>query len=79
MKKSNCFFFAFWKFLTQGGYWAVRKSRHIWGWHWLWSPDLITWYHYSPLKPKKLPCALWDKFWYKGEIKVGDKPDNVEY
>ena len=55
-----------------GGYFCVRRSRHIWGWHWLWSPDLKRWVHYEPLMPKEMPAAMWDKLWYEGRIKRGD-------
>ena len=71
-RRSNCFLFAFWLFWTRGGYWCVRRSRHITGWHWLWSPDLKTWLHYEPLRPKRMPQAAWHKLWYHGRIKRGD-------
>jgi hypothetical protein len=73
MSRSNCFVFAWWMFFTRGGYIAVRKSRHITGFHWLWSADLKRWLHYEPIKPKKLPYVIWDKLWFHGRIKRDDK------
>ena len=72
MRRSNCFLFALWLFWTRGGYWACRRSRHIVGLHWLWSPDLRTWLHYEPLAPKRLPHAVWHKLYYEGRIRRGD-------
>lgn len=71
-KRSNCFVFAAYLFVTRGGYIAMRKSRHITGWHWLWSPDLKRWVHYDPMFPKNLPAAMWHKLWYHGRIRRGD-------
>lgn len=75
-KRSNCFVFAAWLWITRGGYFAVRKSRHIAGWHWLWSPDLKRWLHYEPLDVKGLPGDCWRKLLYRGRIKRGDSPTN---
>jgi hypothetical protein len=65
--------FAWSLYFRRGGYCALRKSRHIAGWHWLWSPDLKRWLHYVPLEPKRdwLGACL-HKFWYRGRIQRGD-------
>lgn len=76
VSRSNCFFFAFWMWATRGGYFAVRRTRHMSGvgWHWLWSRDLKHWLHYEPDDPKELPAAIWHKVWYKGRVVRGDRP-----
>lgn len=73
-RRSNCFVFAVWMYWTRGGYLVVRPSRHIVGWHWLWSPDLIRFLHYSPLAPQPMPRAMWHKLWFRGRIVRGDLP-----
>lgn len=72
-RRSNCFLFAAWLWATRGGYFAVRKSRHITGWHWLWSPDLRRWVHYEPLHPLSGWRAALNKLWYRGYVKRGDR------
>lgn len=74
--RSNCFFFALWMFITRGGYWSCRRSRHIWGLHWLWSRDGVHWIHFEPIKPQPLPKAIWHKLWYIGRIKHGDEDES---
>jgi hypothetical protein len=71
-QRSNCFVFAWWLYFTRGGYCALRRSRHIAGWHWLWSPDLKRWIHYEPNHSKPMPYAIWHKVWYHGKVKRGD-------
>lgn len=74
MRRTNCLFFALWLWITRGGYLVVRKSRHVTGWHWLWSRDSrMRLIHYEPILPKELPPVLWHKIWYQGRIKRGDK------
>lgn len=56
-----------------GGYVAMRTSRHITGFHWLWSKDLKRWIHYEPIKPKQnFFSASLHKIWYKGTIRCSD-------
>lgn len=70
--RSNCLFFAIYCWWRRGGYVAFRRSRHIGGLHFLWSPDLKRWVHYGPISPQKMPYALIHKLWYRGKIKRGD-------
>ena len=75
MKRCNCFVFAWYCYWTRGGYCALRKSRHIAGWHWLWSPPTKRhrWVHYEPLAPKAgCWAAALHKVWYRGRIRRGD-------
>ena len=63
---------AWWRWRDRGAYWALRKSRHIAGWHWLVN-HRGRWIHYEPREPK----ATWlkaaaHKVWYVGTIKRGD-------
>ena len=74
-KKHNCFFFAWYMWFTRGGYCAIRKSRNVAGWHWLWSPDLKRWIHYEPMHPEGFPKVIIHKLWFKGYIKRGDLHD----
>ena len=61
-------------YFTRGGYCALRRSHHIFGWHWLWSPDLRRWVHYQPIAPRKgfFRAAL-HKVWYEGRVVRGDR------
>jgi len=81
---SNCFFFAWYMWFTRGGYCTIRKSRHITGLHWMWSPKNSfikpRWVHYEPLKPKKeWYLAIFHKLLYKGKIVRGDKFFAADY
>lgn len=72
---SNCFFFAFYMWITRGGYCSIRKSRHITGWHWLWSPATKKhrYVHYEPINPKpEWYKAAFHKLLYKGKILRND-------
>jgi hypothetical protein len=48
---SNCIIWAFCRFFTRGGYVLCRKSHYGWWPHFLWSPDLKTFYDYQPEVP----------------------------
>jgi hypothetical protein len=53
---SNCLIYALTQWCRYGGYVAMRTSH--WGWfpHFLWSPDLVKWWAYVPLKPARHWC-----------------------
>ena len=72
---SNCFFFAFYMWITRGGYCSIRRSMHITGWHWVWEPPTRKHrrVHYEPKKAKeKWWLAIFHKLLYKGVIKRND-------
>jgi hypothetical protein len=48
---SNCLIWAFRRFFIRGGYVIFRKSHYGWWPHFLWSPDLKTFYDYQPKAP----------------------------
>ena len=48
---SNCFFYAVGRWWREGGYFVVRRSHFGWWPHFLWSPDLVTFYQYGPAVP----------------------------
>lgn len=75
---SNCVLFAIGRFWTRGGYVVVRKSDYGWWPHVLWSPDLVMFEQFHPVKHRRwygvvlrlhLPLILFDgraKPWVKG-------------
>lgn len=71
LKKSNCFVFAVKKFIFEGGYLIVRRSR--WGPfpHFLWAKSLkgIEVEHLVPINPKK---RKFPPLFFKGFIKKED-------
>jgi len=46
---NNCLFFALRKFVKDDGYFIVRRSRHGWWWHFLWSSNLDHFEEFQPL------------------------------
>jgi hypothetical protein len=60
---SNCIIFALLRWFRRGGYLIVRKSRHGWWPHALWSSDLCTFEEYQPRVPNHhllIPPPLYD-------------------
>jgi hypothetical protein len=51
--RSNCLFFAFFRWLTRGGYIVVRQSHYGWWPHFLWSPNLIEFEEFEPVREKQ--------------------------
>jgi hypothetical protein len=78
--KSNCLFWAVSMFRQHGGYLAARWSLHY-GYipHIFYSPDMETWWSYSPIAPKHGPMAILDCVWFAGRLEKNDdeKPDFV--
>ncbi len=75
MRRCNCFLFAWWLFVTRGGYCSIRRTRPpiTYGWHWLWSPDGRRWLHYEPVKRKEhWWSAAIHKLWFVGRIRRYD-------
>jgi len=72
-RRFNCLFWALLMWWRHGGYVAMRRSRHYYGVHWMWSADLVSWYHYVPLAPRTtfIEAAL-HKVWFEGRVKHGD-------
>ena len=73
--RSNCFVFAWWLYLTRGGYCAIRKVRPPlpFGWHWSWSPDRRKWLHYEPISRERVWWrAAVAKVFYRGRIRRYD-------
>jgi hypothetical protein len=72
-KKSNCLFWAISTFRKYGGYLAARWSLHY-GYipHIFYSDDMVTWWSYSPIKPKHGMMALLDCIWFSGYLEKGD-------
>lgn len=72
-RRSNCLVWARRMYWRHGGYIAFRPSlytRLIK--HRLWSPDLVTWYSYNPVNPKRGWRAVLDCIWFRGEVRRGD-------
>jgi hypothetical protein len=76
VRRSNCFFWAlvaWWRWRRQGAYFALRLSRHIWGWHWLvYHPRFKRWVHYEPRWVDGCPKVIWVKLLYPGIVKRDD-------
>lgn len=71
MGRSNCFFYAFKKWLSNfEGYVAFRISLHFPGIHWFHiSADRKVWTQYTPVMAKKnVFAAAIHKLWYKGIV-----------
>lgn len=70
---SNCLIYVIKKYLKEGGYIAIRKSRYGWWPHFIHCSDLmnakIT--HYVPIK-YNLEYKYVDKILFKGQIKTED-------
>jgi hypothetical protein len=59
---SNCLFFAAGQFIRHGGHFLWRKSHYGWWWHFIWSPDLKTFYEYLPIRCRaSVRWAKWTK------------------
>jgi len=72
-QRENCVFWALRQLRRHGGYVALRRSLHFrWIPHLLWSPDLVTWTSYSPIRPKQGWKVLLDCLWFEGYIQEGD-------
>jgi len=64
--RNNCLWFALHRFFTKGGYLLVRKSRHGWWPHFLWSSNLD---HFEEWQPEKSSNDLaFPPFWFKGVV-----------
>lgn len=53
LRWGNCLLFALGRWATRGGYLVVRKSRHGWWPHVIWSQDLKTFEHFGPPVPRQ--------------------------
>lgn len=79
MRRSNCLFFALAAWRRWGGYFAVRRTRHLVGWHWLVRhPRYDRWVAFEPLAYH----ATWwrevvAKLWYAGRVVRDDKPRRI--
>ncbi len=69
--ESNCLFYALMKFRACGGYLIMRKSRHGWFPHFLWSANLKTFSQFVPRHPVKgLKCP---PVFFAGIIRTGSR------
>jgi len=77
VRRSNCLVFAaraWWRWRKQGAYFALRRSRHISGLHWLVN-HRGRWVHFEPVRPKAAWwLAVFDKLYYRGRIRRSDSP-----
>jgi hypothetical protein len=68
--RSNCLFFVLAKWMKEGGYVVIRKSHSGWFPHFLWSPDLKTFLHFTPINRrsgKPLPPLFFTGYVREGE------------
>ena len=68
LSRNNCFTFAMYRFITQGGYVSMMKSHVGWWPHFKWSKDLVTFEDWIPLKYERgllIPPII-----FKGRIRV---------
>lgn len=81
MRRSNCFFFAWWLWLKwsrkRGGYCAIRWTRPPipYGWHWSYIPrgKRLRTIHFEPVRrEKRLWRAMIHKLWFTGRIRRYD-------
>lgn len=79
LRRSNCLLFALAAWRRWGGYFAVRRTRHLVGWHWLVRhPRYDRWVAFEPMQYH----ATWwreavAKLWYAGRVVRDDKPRSV--
>lgn len=73
--RSNCLFWALGKLWREGGYLAMRRSRACPCMvpHFFWSPDLVRWTSYKPIRPERGWVVLIDKWWFRGHVVEGDE------
>lgn len=50
---ANCVCFALYRYVTRGGYVIVRASDHGWWPHILWSPDLVHFEQFHPIRHRR--------------------------
>jgi hypothetical protein len=67
--RCNCLVYALRKWFTHGGYVVMRRSRYGWWPHFLWSPDLLQFFAFVPVKR---PHRRWlPPLWFKGSERKG--------
>jgi hypothetical protein len=71
--RCNCLVWALWQWLTKGGYCGWRWSHYGPVWHFVWSPDLKTWWGFVPVKPKHGWWVLFVMWWFLGTV-VEERP-----
>lgn len=50
---ANCFTFAIGRYVTRGGYIIVHRSKYGWWPHLIWSPDLVTFEQFHPVRHRR--------------------------
>lgn len=72
MKKAgrlNCVFYALDKYMSEGGYIVIGKSKHLNWSHVMYSKDLVTFTHFTPTKtPLRYPWL--SKIAFRGTVKI---------
>jgi hypothetical protein len=76
---SNCFAYAVGQWWAHGGYVVVYRSHFGWWPHFLWSPDLKTFYEFMPVAPKRR--RIFPPLWFRGTMRIwrGTKELDVAY
>lgn len=75
MARSNCVIFALRQWQTRGGWIVVRPSRYGWWWHMEWSPDLVIFHSFDPIRPKRR--RLLPPLWFEGKVRVYQPARNL--
>jgi len=81
LQRSNCLIFAVRRWMREGGYFIVRKSRHGWWPHFMWARSLkgLAIEQWIPCPPKKWDdLPRWQKILpvhvvlFRGQLKRDD-------
>ena len=66
--RNNCFTFALYRFMTQGGHITMMRSKFGWWPHFKWSKDLVTFEDWIPFEYE---TGRWlPPIFFKGRIRV---------
>lgn len=69
--RSNCLVYAVSQYLRHGGYVIMMHSRFGWWPHFVWSPDMLTFWEFAP--PRKRPRRF-PSLWFQGSVKEFSNP-----
>jgi hypothetical protein len=71
-ERSNCIVWARWRFLTRGGYYAVRRSFFSpFIVHAFWSRNMKIWWGWQALSSVR-EGHWWEALWFRGHVVMGD-------
>ena len=66
---SNCFFWALWRFINEGGEFVIRSSPRLPVWRAEWVDRKGSRWHFEPTFPKRGVRGIWHTYWHLGKPK----------